>query len=164
MAFAIAIFGLLPIGSATTAPQTPRAADGSPPPSIVAAASAPSSVPSASVEASAAATLSPPPSPTVSPTRAHPTKALPTYGDQGALAIKICDGESRLLQRCIDQILSALDLGFGRGSRVAVCAYDDTGTVDVVLVGDQYATAEAACSGDGLISPSRVIRVVQLPE
>jgi hypothetical protein len=47
------------------------------------------------------------------------------------------------------------------GTLLAVCAYGD-GTGDVVRI-EKEGDAEAQCSGDGLIAPSKVVRVVRLP-
>jgi hypothetical protein len=47
------------------------------------------------------------------------------------------------------------------GSTVAVCDHGD-GQGDIVII-DTRAEAEAACSGDGTITPSRVVRIVQVP-
>lgn len=59
----------------------------------------------------------------------------------------------------LDAFLDAMD----SGALLAVCDFGD-GTGDVVLIesGDG-ADAETACSGDGLVSPSQVVRVMQLP-
>jgi hypothetical protein len=47
------------------------------------------------------------------------------------------------------------------GDLIAVCDYgNDTG--DIVSI-DKKSDADAACSADGTISPSRVVRVVQVP-
>jgi hypothetical protein len=49
------------------------------------------------------------------------------------------------------------------GTFLAVCDYGD-GTGDVVVIDSgTEADAEAQCSGGGLISPSKVVRVVRLP-
>jgi hypothetical protein len=47
------------------------------------------------------------------------------------------------------------------GSRVAICQYPDQ-TGDIVLL-ESSDEAEAACSADGQIAGSQVVRVVQLP-
>ncbi len=47
------------------------------------------------------------------------------------------------------------------GEIVAVCEYPD-GTGDVILL-ETEADAEAACSADGLIAGSRVVKVLELP-
>jgi hypothetical protein len=49
-----------------------------------------------------------------------------------------------------------------QGSTVAVCEYAD-GQGDVVII-ESRAEAEAECSGGGSITPSRVVRVVEVPE
>jgi hypothetical protein len=61
--------------------------------------------------------------------------------------------------RCIEGLLTIMSLA--PGSLVAICEYD-LGTGDVVLIEDAD-EAEAACSADGLISPSQVVSVVMLP-
>jgi hypothetical protein len=49
------------------------------------------------------------------------------------------------------------------GTVLAVCAYGN-GTGDVVVIDSgMEADAAAMCSGDGLISPSKVVRTVRLP-
>jgi hypothetical protein len=49
------------------------------------------------------------------------------------------------------------------GTLLAVCNYGN-GTGDVVVIDSgKEADADAKCSGDGLISPSQVVRVVRLP-
>ena len=62
-------------------------------------------------------------------------------------------------ENCAESMTTALNVF--AGSLVAVCEYAD-GTGDVVLV-DSEDEAEARCSGEGLISPSRAVTVVQLP-
>jgi hypothetical protein len=63
---------------------------------------------------------------------------------------------------CPDTMRDALGF-FDSGSFVAVCDYED-GTGDVVLLdNDDNDEAETACSSDGLIVPSHVVRIVQLP-
>ena len=57
--------------------------------------------------------------------------------------------------------LSGLDLFVSSGDLIAVCDYgNDQG--DIVKI-DNKADAEAMCSADGTISPSKVLRVVQVP-
>jgi hypothetical protein len=81
----------------------------------------------------------------------------PPVSDFAAIAASACADTT--YRRCIESLISMSELV--PGSLVAVCDYSD-GTGDVVII-EREADAEAECSGDGLISPSRVVTVVQLP-
>lgn len=62
-------------------------------------------------------------------------------------------------QNCSHSVRSAA--AFGSGALVALCEYGDR-QGDVVLL-DDPADAERACSRDGLITPSRVVTVFTIP-
>lgn len=57
--------------------------------------------------------------------------------------------------------LSGLELFVSSGDLIAVCDYGN-GQGDIVRL-DKKSDAEAMCSADGAISPSKVLRVVQVP-
>ncbi len=83
--------------------------------------------------------------------------APPVDTDAAAIAAQAC--AQTQYERCVESVLTAIDTL--PGSPVAICEYEE-GQGDVVFI-DAEAEAEGACSGDGLISPSRVVAVVQLP-
>jgi hypothetical protein len=104
---------------------------------------------------------------TSGPTTSATTSTAPTVAqtttqsandDASALVARACLDSTD--EHCADTMRDALRY-FESGSLVAVCDYLD-GTGDVVLLDDED-EAESACSFDGLILPSRVVTVVELP-
>ncbi len=96
--------------------------------------------------------------PTLPPATMHPGAATsaPTPGDLAAFAAAACVDA---YERCTEGVLTMAAVA--SGSLVAICNYTD-GSGDVVLL-DSAEEAEAQCSGDGAISGSRVVRVIELP-
>ncbi len=88
-----------------------------------------------------------------------PSADLPPPADTEAAAVAARACADAQYERCVQSVLTAIDTV--PGSLVAICDYED-GQGDVVFI-DAESEAEDACSGDGLISPSRVVAVVQLP-
>ena len=73
------------------------------------------------------------------------------------LVAKSCAGTT--YTRCVASLTTAV--GVFKGSTVAICEYAN-GEGDVVTV-DASETPEDACSGGGLITPSRAHATVQIP-
>ncbi len=87
-----------------------------------------------------------------------PADPAPPADTDAAVAARACvDAEYEL---CVQSVLMAIEVA--PGSLVAVCDYED-GQGDVVIIGAESEVVEDACSRHGLISPSRVVTVVELP-
>jgi hypothetical protein len=107
----------------------------------------------------------PSPSATASPTTGESTPTSTTTvvttpapsGDSFADVAAACANTT--YARCLEGIQLMIEQA--PGSLVAVCEYGDA-TGDIVLL-ERREDAEAECSADGLISPSRVVAVLQLP-
>jgi hypothetical protein len=113
-----------------------------------------------------AQTTAPPPSTTsAAPTSAAPASASPT----SAAPVNSPSQELRNLAEeaclateytnCVDGLLEIAQTA--PGSLVAICDYGNQ-TGDIVVI-EAEGDAQAECSADGSISPSRVVGVLQLP-
>jgi hypothetical protein len=81
----------------------------------------------------------------------------PLRGHDARLVSKACADTT--YAQCAESLTNAVK-AFGR-ALVAICEYGD-GEGDVVFI-ENRREAETTCSGDGLITPSRVVAVIRLP-
>lgn len=98
------------------------------------------------------------PAPTTTKVPAPTTTKAPRSPDVSTFAAEACAGSS--YERCTDSVAFMLGLT-SAGTTLAICEYG-SGQGDVVIV-EEGDTAEAACSADGLISPSEVFATVEVP-
>ena len=113
----------------------------------------------------AVASESPTPRPTRSPSPSRaaatptpvPSDGGGTAADAAAFARQVCAGTT--YDNCVEGIVLVWEQA--PGSLVAICEYED-GLGDIVLI-DSEDDADDECSAGGLISPSAVFGVVDIP-